>query len=319
MFSYRHGYHAGNHADVLKHLTLVAVLRHLCAKDTPLQVIDSHAGAGLYRLDSDQARTSGEASAGIQAVWAACRSEQNKPLAQAEQALAAPQSIASSAPPEDILTDYLDVLADFNPHGGLRHYPGSPAIAHHMLRPRDALKLCELHPTDGRLLQREVDGWPDARHVAVLREDGFETVRRFLPPPSRRGLLICDPSYEIKSDYGRVVSLLDDTLQRFVTGCVLIWVPILPRPDAHELPRRVRTLAQRHGRAWVHASLTVRQGRVSADGPGGLPGSAVLVINPPHTLADRLRAALPKVAAALTGSPRVSWTVDAREAPKAGA
>lgn len=330
MFSYRHAYHAGNHADVLKHLALVAVLRHLALKPGALQVFDSHAGVGQYRLDADQAQTSGEAQRGIQAVWAAAKALQEKtaesPVQRAQAApenvanqapSAAPQS-ASSGPLAPALADYLGVLADFNPLGcaSLRHYPGSPAIARHVLagRGRDSFKLCELHPTDGRLLTRAMtEQGPDPR-VHVLREDGFEAWRRYTPPPSRRGLLLCDPSYEIKTDYARVAGLVDEALTRFPSGCILVWMPILPRPEAHELPRRLGQILRRHQRPWLHASLSVRHGASpgassSAPDPGGLPGSALFVVNPPHTLAQALRAALAQLAPWLPAQPRAQWAV----------
>lgn len=339
MFSYRHAYHAGNHADVLKHLALVAVLRHLALKPAALQVFDTHAGVGQYRLDAEQANTSGEALRGIQAVWTAAQALQQKtPQTPVRRAQVAPETVANqSAEPAHIrvsaggaaaqppapglapaLADYLSVLADFNPLGcaSLRHYPGSPAIARHVLagRERDSFKLCELHPTDGRLLTRAMtEQGPDPR-VHVLREDGFEAWRRYTPPPSRRGLLLCDPSYEIKSDYARVAGLVDEALTRFPTGCVFVWMPILPRPEAHELPRRLGQLMRRHQRTWLHASLSVRQGaspgaHSSAPDPGGLPGSAIFVVNPPHTLADALRAALTQLAPWLPAQPRAVWTV----------
>ena len=271
MFSYRHAFHAGNHADVLKHSVLIATLQHLIAKDTALMVLDTHAGAGLYRLDGDYARTSAEAEEGVLK-------------------LAAAASAPSAAPLPSLLQNYLELVRGFNQGAQIRVYPGSPFILQHLLRERDKLKLFELHPTDLRALAGNVAQLNAGRQVAVLQEDGFEGVRRFLPPPSRRALLLCDPSYELKSDYARVPDMLQDALKRFATGTYAVWYPIIPRPEAHDLPRRLKSVASKAGKNWLHASLTVKSG--AGERPG-LVASGMCVINPPHTLHAALREALP--------------------------
>lgn len=285
MFSYRHAFHAGNHADVLKHITLIATLRHLMQKDAGLTLVDTHAGAGVYRLDGEHSRTGGEAEDGIARLVSALR----------------PAGAAPVAAPEPI-GDYLDLVAAFNPDGRLRIYPGSPFVMHHLMRPasRDRLKLFELHPTDGRALSGHVAQLGAGRQVAVLREDGFEGLRPLLPPPpsatgSRRALVLIDPSYELKTDYARVAACVEDSLSRFPTGTYLVWYPIIPRPQAHELPRRLRTVANRAGKPWLHATLSVGQAAGTAPGGGhtGLRASGMFVINPPHTLKPALQAALP--------------------------
>ncbi|HNN88268.1 MAG TPA: 23S rRNA (adenine(2030)-N(6))-methyltransferase RlmJ [Giesbergeria sp.] len=271
MFSYRHAFHAGNHADVLKHSVLIATLQHLIAKDTALMVLDTHAGAGLYRLDGDYARTSAEAEEGVLK-------------------LAAAASAPSAAPLPSLLQNYLELVRGFNQGAQIRVYPGSPFILQHLLRERDKLKLFELHPTDLRALAGNVAQLNAGRQVAVMQEDGFEGVRRFLPPPSRRALLLCDPSYELKSDYARVPDMLQDALKRFATGTYAVWYPIIPRPEAHDLPRRLKSVASKAGKNWLHASLTVKSG--AGERPG-LVASGMCVINPPHTLNAALREALP--------------------------
>lgn len=221
MFSYRHAFHAGNHADVLKHMTLLAVLRHMTQKQTALTVFDTHAGAGLYRLDGDYARTSGEAAEGFLRLLAA------PPLLLPTKAN--PQTAAdaaTSAPTALLLQDYLDLVASFNSKNSQRVYPGSPFIIQRLLRERDRLKLFELHPTDAKTLGANIAQLAAGRQVAVLQEDGFEGLRKFLPPPARRALVLCDPSYEIKSDYARVTVMLADALQRFVTGTYVAWYPL---------------------------------------------------------------------------------------------
>ena len=277
MFSYRHAFHAGNHADVLKHTVLIATLQHLTQKDTALTVLDTHAGAGLYRLDSEFSETSGEAADGIQRLFGA------KDLTPA-------------------LQDYLDVVQSFNAGGSHKIYPGSPFIVQHMLRERDRdrLKLFELHPTDTRTLKANIAQLDAGRQIAVLQEDGFEGVKKFLPPPNKRALLLCDPSYELKNDYARVLDMIEDSMRRFPTGVYAVWYPIIPRPEAHDMPRRLKSLAMKAGKSWLHASLTVKSSKVSSAATGsqrpGLPASGMFIINPPHTLKASMQKALPQMA-----------------------
>jgi 23S rRNA (adenine2030-N6)-methyltransferase len=288
MFSYRHAFHAGNHADVLKHLTLIATLHHLTQKDTALTVIDTHAGAGLYRLDSEFAETSGEAAEGI-------------------------AQLSASPDLAPALQDYLDLVASFNAGERRKVYPGSPFIIHRLLREDDRLKLYELHPTDAKTLDANVAQLNAGRQVTVLREDGFGCVPKFLPPPSRRALLLCDPSYEIKSDYTRVGTLVADALKRFATGCYVVWYPIIPRPEAHALPRRLKTLATQASKPWLHATLTVKSSKMSSDPEAkrpGLPASGMFIINPPHTLKPVLAAALPQLVKQLGQDRNAGYTLD---------
>jgi len=288
MFSYRHAFHAGSHADVLKHAMLIAIVRHLTQKEAALVVVDTHAGAGLYRLDSDFSGTSGEAADGVVKLFAA--------LAPAGKARPV---IADPAP---ILQDYLETIAGFNPDGQLKIYPGSPFIVQSLLRQdaRDKLKLFEMHPTDSKALAANIAQLQAGRQVAVARADGFEGVKAFLPPPSRRGLVLIDPSYEIKSDYAKVSACIQDGLKRFATGTYVVWYPVIPRPEAHELPRRLKTLANQAGKPWLHATLAIGQDEErnvpgEADRGQGLTASGMFVINPPHTLRAALQAALPQL------------------------
>jgi 23S rRNA (adenine2030-N6)-methyltransferase len=147
------------------------------------------------------------------------------------------------------LQDYLALVQRFNQGAHIRVYPGSPFILQQLLREHDKLKLFELHPTDLRALAGNVAQLNAGRQVAVLQEDGFEGLRRFLPPPSRRALVLCDPSYELKSDYARVPEMLQDALKRFATGTYAVWYPIIPRPEAHDLPRRLKSAATKAGKS----------------------------------------------------------------------
>jgi 23S rRNA (adenine2030-N6)-methyltransferase len=288
MYSYRHAFHAGNHADVLKHTMLIAIVRHLTQKDTALTVVDTHAGAGLYRLDGDYAGTSGEAAAGVLRLFPAL-----KP------AKASDAAIKDIAP---VLQDYLDVIAGFNASGALKIYPGSPFIIQSLLRAeaRDKLKLFEMHPTDIKALAGNIAQLEAGRQVAVAREDGFEGLKAFLPPPSRRGLVLIDPSYEIKNDYAKVSACIQDSLRRFATGTYAIWYPIIPRPEAHDLPRRLKTLANQAGKPWLHATLAIGQAEErnvigEPERGQGLTASGMFVVNPPHTLKPAMQAALPQL------------------------
>jgi 23S rRNA (adenine2030-N6)-methyltransferase len=289
MFSYRHAFHAGNHADVLKHTILLAVLQYLTQKDTALTVIDTHAGAGLYRLDGDYSQTSGEAGQGVLRL---------------SQALQAPEAAQGISP---LLQAYLDLLAELNPGFGESHdpdklavYPGSPFIATRFLEGRHKLKLYELHPTDFRALSGNMAQLELGRSVACYLQDGFESLKPLLPPPSRRALVVCDPSYEMKTDYGRVAAVIGEALQRFATGTYAIWYPVIPRPEAHDLPKKLKTLATRAGRPWLDATLTVKGSKLLKTVEGevirpGLPASGMFLINPPFTLHDQLKGTLPQL------------------------
>lgn len=316
MFSYRHAFHAGNHADVLKHTVLIATLDHLLEKEAALTVVDTHAGAGLYRLDGDYAGTSGEAAEGVLRLL----SEKKAPAAPAPASAAksATKKVApeAEAPLADAIARYLSVIHDFNPKGGARIYPGSPFIVQHLLRDHDKLKLFELHPTDARTLDANIAQLEAGRQIAVLREDGFGSATKFLPPPSRRALVLMDPSYEIKSDYGRVLDFAAEALKRFATGTYAIWYPIIPRPEAHDLPRRLKTLATKAGKPWLHATLTVKSSKLITKETGetqrpGLPASGMFLINPPYTLKPLLAAALPQLVERLAQDRHAAFSLDA--------
>ena len=297
MFSYRHGFHAGNHADVLKHTVLIAALQHMAQKETAISVIDTHAGAGLYRLDGDFANTSGESKDGIARLL-------DTPEAELTPALRA----------------YIDTVRNVNQGKGIKTYPGSPFITQNLLRPQDKLRLFELHPADWRALNGNMAQLEAGKQVEVLMEDGFNGVKRFLPPPSRRGFLLCDPSYELKTDYGRVISMIDDALLRFPTGTYAVWYPIIPRQEAHDLPKRLKTMATKAGKSWLHATLTVKSsklrsevndyGDTSAAKRPGLPASGMFLINPPFTLRAALKEALPQMQKLLAQDKNATHTLE---------
>ena len=280
MLSYRHGFHAGNHADVLKHVVLLQLLRLLTQKERPLWVIDTHAGAGLYALNSRFAAKNAEYADGIGRLWNL--DDLPEPLA-----------------------DYVAQVRACNPDGALRRYPGSPQLALQLLRPHDRLRLFELHPTEQSLLQ---DHFAAAgRQVQVSIGDGFAGLKAVLPPPSRRGVALIDPSYETRDDYAAVIAAVADALQRFATGTYAVWYPQLQRRESTRLPEKLRELA---GGDWLHVALKVHAPR--ADG-FGLHGSGLFVFNPPWKLDAALAPALPVLGKLLAQDASASCTMQSRQ------
>ena len=280
MLSYRHGFHAGNHADVLKHIALVALLRMLMRKDKPIVVVDTHAGAGMYSLEQGFATRNAEFREGIGRLW-----ERND----------LPEAVA----------DYLDQVRAVNADGVLRLYPGSPRIALGVLRPQDRLRLFELHSTEGPILAREFA--QDGRRVTVTAGDGFAGLKAVLPPHSRRGLVLIDPSYELETDYRAVVTALRDGMQRFATGTYVVWYPLLQRRDSIQLPDALRRAA---GVDWVDVALQVKA--PSPEGRG-LHGSGLFVVNPPWKFSEQMRGIMPWITHALAQDEAAGFRIDARE------
>ncbi len=277
MLSYRHAFHAGNHADVLKHLVLVQLVDYLKQKDKPFWVIDTHAGAGLYALDAGHATKLAEHEGGISRLW---------PRHDLPPAVAA----------------YVDCVRPLNPDGRLTAYPGSPWIAWQLLRNEDRLRLFELHSTDIRTL---ADNFREAgRQVAVTHGDGLAGLKALLPPPPRRALVLIDPSYEVAADYRGVTKTLEDAMKRFPTGTYAVWYPILAKPEARALPEKLKALG---AKSWLNVTLTVRK---QPPGVFGMPGSGMFVINPPWTLARTLGETMPWLASALAEDGGAGYTLD---------
>lgn len=260
MLSYRHAFHAGNHADVLKHFVLHQVLDYYTSKDKPFWYIDTHAGAGMYALDTGYAAKNAEFETGISRLW-------HKP--------GLPQALA----------EYVALIRKLNPGDKLRRYPGSPAVADALLRPSDRLRLFELHPSDCKLLRQSFS--KAERKVMIEMQDGFAGLKALLPPPTRRAVVLIDPPYEQKQDYERAVEALQDSLQRFTTGTYMLWYPLLQRPELRRLQTKLAKLELTN---WLHATLTVQT--PSLDGYG-MHGSGLFVINPPWTLPKTLQETLP--------------------------
>lgn len=297
MFSYRHGFHAGNHADVLKHCVLTQLLGYLNQKEAPYMVIDTHAGAGLYQLDSDYATKSGESEEGVALLWG-----------------------RDDAP--TIVNEYLQVIRDMNPAGRLRHYPGSPFLSERLMRDQDRLRVFEMHPTDSKLLAenfRKLDAHAAANgqrsaargtRVQLQRADGFAGLKALLPPPSRRGLVLMDPSYEDKDDYRKVKVAIEDAQKRFATGTYAVWYPVLGRLESQQLPERLKRVAASD---WLNLTLTVA-------GPSGedkrLRSSGMFIINPPWTLEATLKDVMPWLSKVLAQDEGAGFALQTGKAAK---
>ena len=276
MLSYRHAFHAGNHADVLKHCLEMVLLDHLAQKDKPYTYLDTHAGAGAYALDSGYAVKNAEFLTGIGRLWT-----------------------REDLPPA--LARYVACIRGFNPHGLLRFYAGAPTVVHALLRPDDRMRLFELHSTDSTLLAAHFAR--EKRQVRVEASDGFDGIKAVLPPPSRRGLVLIDPPYEDKRDYARVVSVLKEALKRFATGTYAVWYPQLQRVESRLLPNELKTLAP----SWLHVALTVQS--PSIDG-FGMHGSGMFVLNPPWTLPATLKTVMPYLVDALGLDGGANYTLE---------
>jgi 23S rRNA (adenine2030-N6)-methyltransferase len=287
MLAYRHAFHAGNHADVLKHTVLTHVLRHMAKKDKAYTLIDTHAGAGGYSLLAPEARKNAEHEHGIAKL------------------------IDRVDLPEAVL-DYVNLVRAFNPGGGLGRYPGSPEIARMLLREQDSLRLFELHPAD---VQNLAAHHADRPNTEVHGDDGFSGLATQLPPASRRGVVLMDPAYEMKADYTLVLGAVRQALALFAEAVIVVWIPQVTRLESQQLPKRLINTANTAGRGWLHARLTVQP----PDRQGfGLAGSSIIVINPPWTLGAALRKSLPFLVKTLGQYEGASSELSHHDAPKRG-
>jgi 23S rRNA (adenine2030-N6)-methyltransferase len=258
MLSYQHAYHAGNFADVIKHLTLVQLLQYLCKKDKPFFYLETHAGRGLYDLKSYEAQKNQEASCGIETVF------------------------AQQAKIDKVFIPYIDGIKKCNLPNKLRYYPGSPTLALQQMRPQDRLFGCELHPGEFLQLQKiKQRSWQSKLFFA--QTDGLQQLSVLLPPPERRGLIFIDPSYEIKSDYLLVPAVVAKAYQRFSGGMFCIWYPVLNHQWHLKMLSKLATLGNKHLHVEFQLEKYARE---------GMNGCGVWIINPPYTLAHSLRSAL---------------------------
>lgn len=260
MLSYRHAFHAGNHADVLKHYIFSLVLDYFNQKPKPYWVVDTHAGAGMYALGGEFAQKNAEFENGILRLTTA----KNLP---------------------ESLGNFVKNIKSFNENNQLNFYPGSPKIAQSFLRVDDKLLLFELHPSDCKLLIENFKG--KGRQTKIELQDGFAGIKACLPPQPKRAVVLIDPPYELKEDYQRVVNCIQDSLKRFATGTYIIWYPLLQRPEPTQM---IEDLMHLNAPNWMHVSMNIHA--PSSEG-FGMFGSGLFIVNPPYTLPKILEASMP--------------------------
>jgi 23S rRNA (adenine2030-N6)-methyltransferase len=278
--NYRHGFHAGNFADVLKHAVLARLLVHLRDKEKPFRVIDTHAGRGAYDLGSEEAQRTGEWRGGIGRLMA---EPQNRPGGSLDRRLAA------------FLAPYLEAVSAWRAENGAFAYPGSPAIVRHFLRPDDRLIAVEAQV---RIFAKLARLFPAGSRAKALHLDGYTAWSAFVPPKERRGLVIVDPPYEAPDEFERVVASLAAAIKKWPTGMVLIWYPL---KDGALVARFIDRLAELSLPESFRVELNIGS---RTEDEAGLSACGLVLINPPWTLPQELSAVLPILAARLARSPQ---------------
>lgn len=272
MLSYRHSFHAGNYADLVKHLTQCAVLNYLQKKDKPFVYHDTHAAAGLYSLFGDHAQKTCEYQTGIGLLWQA---ELQHPL----------------------LQQYRSLVGAVNPDERLAFYPGSPLFAKLLCREQDHIQATELHPADFPLLAQQFAG---RRYCRIEKMDAWAGIRAMLPPLPKRGLVLIDPPYELKTEYQDVIKGLQQAMQRFSQATYALWYPVIERDSVEAFLSQIKATGWRNQ---LRIELSVKP-----DSPGfGMTGSGMWLINPPYTLADEMRQVLTELLPLL--GPQASFIV----------
>lgn len=277
MLSYRHSFHAGNHADVIKHVVQSLIIEALKQKEKPFVYHDTHSGAGRYDLFSDKSEKTGEYKEGIARIWA-----------------------QSGTPSE--LTPYFSTLKMLNGNQKLRFYPGSPKVASLLLREQDRAIFTELHSTDFPLLLQEFRG---NRQIKMYNEDGFARLKASLPPKERRGLVLIDPPYELKNEYKDVVNAIGASVKRWATGTYAIWYPVVYRENIDLITQGLEKLG-------IRKILQIELGVAPDTQERGMTASGMIVINPPWQLESQMANVLPWLQAAIapeTGHHFVRWVV----------
>lgn len=267
MLSYRHSFHAGNHADVLKHSILTYVLQYMNRKDKPYVYVDTHAGAGMYDVLGHNAQKTGEFRAGVARIL----NHNNTAF----------------------LAHYIDLVRSFNNSPDLRYYPGSPAIAQRLLRDDDRLALTELHSTEVENLRNSLGR--DHR-VRIAQEDGLKQLKAILPPHEKRAVVLIDPSYEIKTDYEQVSQALKQAVQRFATGTFLLWYPVITRPATEHFIAELQRLK-------ISDMWRIELCIAPDNNDRGMTGSGMILINPPYSLASDAQESLTILSTVLAQEP----------------
>jgi len=261
MLSYRHAFHAGNFADVLKHSLLLHTVSYMTQKEKPLRIIDTHAGAGAYKLSGNPVIKNREYDNGIGKLWE-----------------------RDDLPP--LVQDYVNFIKTCNADKQLHVYPGSPLFMQTLLRPKDNLFLHELHSTDWRLLTELIG---NDKRVKIIDDDGLAGMQALLPPPDRRALVFIDPSYELKNEYHEVVKQVANAYKRFSTGTYVIWYPVVLRQRIDDMQKALQKSGMKN--------IQVFELGIAADSPEyGMNSSGLFVVNPPWTLWKAMEEALPYLA-----------------------
>lgn len=273
MLSYRHAFHAGNFADVLKHSVLTLVLEYMTRKEKGYYYIDSHSGAGMYSLADEYAQKTGEFKDGIAKIL----NQQDIPEA---------------------LTDYIDLIQSLNIKNELDYYPGSPAIAKYFDRRQDSAHLFELHPTDNQLLTEYCQRWNKSH---VNQSDGYQGVLSLLPPPSRRGIVLIDPPYELKEDYSKAVDTIITAYKKFATGTYILWYPVVKR----ELVEKMKAQFIDSN---IKNLLQVEYCQLNDTDEYGMTGTGLFIVNPPWQLQNQLNEILPYLKEKI-GNPQSHFSV----------
>jgi 23S rRNA (adenine2030-N6)-methyltransferase len=285
--NYRHAFHAGNFADVVKHVAMALCFDRLNAKDAPYRYIDTHAGIGLYDFEGDEAGRSPEWKDGIGRIWD-----------------------AEARAPEDVrgaLAPWLNIVRRLNT-GGLQHYPGSPLIAAEMMRKGDAIRLCELHPESAVLLRESMGR---DKRVKIEERDGFDALPAYLPPPERRGLVLIDPPFEAgtsgrKLDFEWMLTAALKAVKRWPQGTYLFWRPIKDLEAVQQFDSELVSMLIEQG-GIAAEKLLVADLWVRAIGEGKLGGAGVVIVNPPYGVEQHLRAAMPWLCDLMAQGPGAGW------------
>jgi 23S rRNA (adenine2030-N6)-methyltransferase len=291
--NYRHAFHAGNFADVVKHAVLSRLLVHLCRKPAPYRAIDTHAGAGLYDLAGPEAARSGEWRSGIGRLMDTANPGAAIPAAGLP-AAATEESLRS------LLAPYLGAVAACNPPGRLTTYPGSPALMRAFLRAQDRLVACELEPNAAASLNRN---FGQDRRIKLIAIDGWTALNAYVPPKERRGLALIDPPFEDSGDFPRLAQGLETAHRKWANGTYLLWYPIKAREQPDALARRLR-------RSGIGKILRAEVSIAPLVDPARLSGCGLIVVNPPWTLAQELHVMLPALVPILSGADRGGARID---------
>jgi 23S rRNA (adenine2030-N6)-methyltransferase len=276
--NYRHAFHAGNFADVVKHAVLTRLLVHLCGKPAAYRAIDTHAGAGLYDLLGPEATRSGEWRNGIERLLGA-----------------RPEAVSRA-----LLAPYLDAVAAHNPAGRLTTYPGSPALVRAFLRAQDRLVACEREPNAAAALKHN---FAKDRRIKIVAIDGWTALNAYVPPKERRGLVLIDPPFEDSADFARLAQSLEAAHRKWANGTYLMWYPVKAREEPDALARRLR-------RSGIGKILRAEVDVAAQPDASRLLGCGLIVVNPPWTLEQELQTLLPELATVLAGGESGSSRID---------